>query len=82
MAHLSTNQAAELMQISPAGFRSFAARSAAAGRRLTIPEKQWPDKRSPRYDEALLRAALAARPGRGRRPRKAEREPAQSEQPL
>lgn len=72
VANLSTRQAAEFMGISPAGFRSFASRSAAAGNPLTVPEQEWPDRRSPQYDEQRLKAALATRPGKGRRPRKGE----------
>ncbi len=66
MADLTTAQAAELAGITPASFKREMSRERERGRDYRMPESAWPDRRSPRWDEAAIRAWLASRPGPGR----------------
>lgn len=63
---LSTAQAAELVGIAPDSFRATMTRLRAQGVDLRVPEDQWPDKRTPLWDAARLRAWIRTRPGSGR----------------
>lgn len=62
---LTTNEAAEIAGMSQSAFRGAMTRARAEGVEIRLPENEWPDKRSPRWDEAALREWLAQRPGRG-----------------
>jgi pyruvate/2-oxoglutarate dehydrogenase complex dihydrolipoamide acyltransferase (E2) component len=63
--YLSTAQAAEFMNISPAGIRSAARFARERGINLHAPEDQWPDKRTPLFDvDALVKYRDVQRPNR------------------
>lgn len=64
MTHLTTAQAAALADMQPGAFRGAMARARVAGVDLRTPG---PDRRTPLWDEAGLRAWLAARPGQRRK---------------
>lgn len=59
---LSTAEAAALLEITPAGFRSIMAKARAQGVDLRVPG---PDSRTPLWDATGLQAWHASRPGRG-----------------
>lgn len=63
---LYTSEAAKMAGITQASFRREASREAARGNDLHAPADLWPDPRTPLWDEVLVRAWLANRPGRGR----------------
>lgn len=64
MASLTTTQAAELCNLTPASFRREMSRQRTKGRDFRLPG---PDARTPLWDEAGLREWLANRPERGLR---------------
>ena len=69
---LSTRQAAELAGLSVAAFRTAMHRHRAdGGVDLRLSTDQWPDLRTPMYDEKSVRKWIADRPGSGQpgRPR-------------
>lgn len=53
---LTTAQAAGLAGITPASFRSAMLRERQRGRDHRAPREQWPDARTPLWDEASLDA--------------------------
>lgn len=55
MEHLSTAQAAELADMSPATFRREVNRALRRGIELKTPASDWPDRRTPRYDAEKVR---------------------------
>ena len=63
---VTTAQAAELADITPASFRSLAKRARAAGVELLTPEDTWLSARTPLYDAAAVKDYLESRPGSGR----------------
>ena len=63
--NLTPKQAAKLSGLAPDGFRRAMSRERAAGRDHRAPKDQWPDARTPLWDEASLRAWLESRPGPG-----------------
>ncbi|SDP33561.1 hypothetical protein SAMN04515671_3773 [Nakamurella panacisegetis] len=64
---LSTREAAALAQMPVTTFRSAMRHyRQSTGQDLRLPETEWPDSRTPMYDEKAVRKWLASRPGRGR----------------
>lgn len=61
---LTTVQAAALVGVTPARFRSLMVTARSLGVDARVPG---PDARTPLWDEAMLRAWMTTRPGRARR---------------
>lgn len=65
---ISTRQAAELAGVAAVSFRSAVHRHrVATGQDLRLPQEHWPDRRTPMYDEKVIKKWIAGRPGSGRR---------------
>ena len=63
---LSTRDAAALAQMPVATFRSaMRYHRESTGKDLRLPEAEWPNSRTPMYDEKAVRKWLASRPGKG-----------------
>lgn len=58
---LTTTQAAALAGLSPASFRREMNRERTRGRDYRRPRDWWPDRRTPLWDEATIRAWCLAR---------------------
>lgn len=65
MSALTTAQAAALAGMARDTFHREMSRERGRGRDYRLPRDQWPDQRTPLWDEALLTGWLAGRPGRG-----------------
>ncbi|WP_116115643.1 hypothetical protein [Austwickia chelonae] len=65
MSLLTTAQVAELVGVKATSLRGLVSRLRQQGVELQAPKEQWPDKRTPMYDEAVVRAWMDARPGQG-----------------
>lgn len=58
---LTTAKAAELCGMTPAVFRAHMTRLRANGKDLRLPAADWPDKRTPTYDPAAVKAWAESR---------------------
>jgi hypothetical protein len=67
---VTASDAAELAELSPAGFRSVVVKARRAGLELVAPRELWPDQRTALYSRAAVLRYRAATERRGRSTRR------------